>query len=269
MTTADHTPSRACYLRGCDSKGCRQANYRYMSRYRLDRERNGRRRVDASPAAAHVRKLVDAGWSRHQIATVADCAERTIVSLCNGHYPTIRADIAARIITAQPHVSTVDAKSYVDATGTIRRVRALMYIGHPLNAIAATARVHRAPLGKLISHEHHHVTAGYARRIAAAYTAMTKLPGNSVRARNRAQSSGWHGPLAWDDIDDPASKPETGWHSEAKASTRTRTKVYADPQRVAALTAQGQSAADIALQLGCHQRIVVRARGRAREQVAA
>lgn len=268
MITADHIPSRGCYQRGCRRPECENANYRYMSRYRLDRERSGLRRVDSGPAAAHVRELVKADWSCRQIATVADCAERTIVALCSGTYPTIRADIAARIVAAQPRISAVDPKSYVDATGTIRRVRALMAIGHPVKAIAAAADVHRCSVGKLICHEHQHVTASYASRVAAAYTALSKLPGINVRARNRAQSSGWYSPLAWDDnIDDPKSKPDTDGRSKAKASSKP--KVYADPTRVAQLTALGKSASEIAQQLGCHQRTVVRARGRATEAVAA
>lgn len=213
MTTATKTPpkhgERRCYLAGCRLPECRRANYHYMCRYRLDRARNQNRRVDSAPVIEHVRSLVDSGWSRSQIATAATCSERSVISLYHGYYATIRADLAARILAAQPRIDIVKGKSYVDATGTIRRVRALIAIGHPVARIAAAIGVHRTPLGKLITHGAERVTAQLARDVAALYKRGAGQPGNSVRARNRAVTEGWHGPLAWDDIDDPNCQPES------------------------------------------------------------
>ncbi|MFD7185535.1 hypothetical protein ACFV90_36935 [Streptomyces sp. NPDC059904] len=212
MTTAIKTPpkhgERRCYLAGCRLPECRRANYHYMCRYRLDRARNQNRRVDSAPVVEHVRSLVDSGWSRSQIATAATCSERSVISLYHGYYATIRADLAARILAAQPRIDIVKGKSYVDATGTIRRVRALIAIGHPVARIAAAIGVHRTPLGKLITHGSERVTAQLARDVAGLYKRWAGQPGNNVRARNRAVAEGWHGPLAWDAIDDPNCRPD-------------------------------------------------------------
>jgi DNA invertase Pin-like site-specific DNA recombinase len=92
------------------------------------------------------------------------------------------------------------------------------------------------------------------------------LPGTNIRARNYAHKNGWHGPLAWDDIDDPNCKPESE-RNRRKPGARKKSAV--DPARVAELTDLGHSAAEIAFQLGCHVRTVTRARGRVLTEVAA
>lgn len=202
---------RRCYLRGCRRPECRTAHYRYMSRYRLDRARGNQRRVPTGPAAAHVKTLHAAGWSSSQIAAVAGCSERVVICLAAGTYATMRADLAARITAAQPHYTSAKSTTYVNATGSIRRVRALIAIGHPLTAIAQAVGITKTALGRIINYDHERITARNAQAIAALYSKWAAAPGNNVRSRNRAATLGWHGPMAWDadTIDDPNAEPET------------------------------------------------------------
>lgn len=117
------------------------------------------------------------------------------------------------------------------------------------------------------------VLASTARRIADRYrTVQTWNPGehgvssrSQSLARNIAAREGWHGPLAWDAIDDPDCEPETG----GTTNIHRRRKVTVDPQRVARLTLLGKTNEQIAAELGCHERTVSRARKRAEMGVAA
>lgn len=200
---------RRTYLRGCRCTPCSDTNYRYMSRYRLERARGTKRRVPSQPARAYAKTLRAAGWTTGQIATAASCAETEISRIIRGTNNTIRADIAARILAAKPSLETCTPTSFVPATGTVRRIQALMAIGHTLTSIADAADAHRSPLGKVLQGHYPTVTVATALSVARVYTQMSKKAGTSQRARNLAKRSGWHGPLAWDDIDDPNAQPET------------------------------------------------------------
>ncbi|MEU2603222.1 helix-turn-helix domain-containing protein [Streptomyces albus] len=201
--------TRARYLRGCHCDACRAANYRYLTRYRLDRERGTRRRVDAEAPRRHAQTLYDAGWTTNQIAEAAGCAPTAISRILRGAHATIRADIAARIFAARPSLRTVHV-GFVPAIGTIRRIQALMVLGHPLASIAEHAGMHPSPLGHVLNGHRRTVTTTTATKVARAYNKLSRVPGTSVRARNHAANRGWHGPLAWDDnIDDPQAKPDT------------------------------------------------------------
>ncbi|MFB6873712.1 hypothetical protein [Streptomyces sp. NPDC056323] len=205
-TTPQHG-ERRCYLRGCRRPECRTAHYRYMSRYRLDRERGNSRRVASGPTTAHVRNLIAQGWSRSQIADVSGCTEAAVARVARGVHPTVRADLSRRILAAQPTIRTVNERTSVAAIGTIRRVRALIAVGYPLIAIAEASGITKTALGHIVNHENDTLTARHARAVAATYRAWSERPGTSVRSRKRAVANGWPPPAAWDDdtIDDPAA----------------------------------------------------------------
>lgn len=208
--TTDHPASRACYLRGCRLPACSDANYQYMSRYRLDRERGQKRRVDSAPATRHVRTLLNAGWNLRQISDAANCAPRVISCLANGKQTTTRNDIAARILAINPHPVPAPAQ-YLDATGTIRRVRALVAIGYTIRRLSTEIGIWPANLARIARGELAQVTVSTADATKRVYRELSRRPGASSAAQAHAQREGWHGPLAWDDnIDDPAAVPDTG-----------------------------------------------------------
>lgn len=205
---------RRCYLRGCRRPECSNAHYRYMSRYRLDTERGNNRRVPSGPVAAHVRQLIADGWSHGQIAAAARCTSGAISRVSRHRYPTIATDLAARILAARPTVSIVEERTSVSAVGTIRRVQALIAIGHSLLSIAEASGITKTALGHIVNHSHETITARNARSVANVYADWSEQPGTFARSRNRARDLGWPPPAAWDDdtIDDPTALPEwTGY----------------------------------------------------------
>lgn len=251
MTTAtkplpDHGERRR-YLRGCRCSECSNAHYRYMSRYRLDRERGQHRRVDSAPAAAHVRTLLNAGWNQRQIADAAQCAHRVIADLAAKRQATTLPRISTRILAITPHPVPAPAQ-YADATGTIRRVCALIAMGYPINHLAAAIGIWPANLGRIARGELTQVSVPTAKATAAAYRELSRRPGPSQAARNRAKREGWHGPLAWDSdtIDDPSAQPDT----EGEGTDQARKRDSLRPEEIRHLAGFQLSAHSIALQVG-------------------
>lgn len=255
MTTAVHIPSRSCYQHGCPRPECKQADYEYMSRLRLDHHRGQRRRTDATQTRHHIERLLAAGWTKAQIARAAGVAHRTVGAVVGG-VANISKRTALAILSVQIGPAPDDARD-VDATGTVRRLRALVAIGWPIAHLAKRLGMYDTAVGNIARGELAQVRATTAENVAALYRELCRLPGPSQRARIDARKKGWHGPLAWDDIDNPAEEPDT----EGTVLAARRHKAVIDREQVARLTAQGLSAAQIADVIGCHIRSVSRARG--------
>jgi hypothetical protein len=96
----------------------------------------------------------------------------------------------------------------VDASGTIRRVRALAALGWPQPELARMLGCHPRALGQL-GRRSRMVHAATAENVAALYEELSMRPGPSVRARNRAARLGYVPPLGWAEgsIDDPDARP--------------------------------------------------------------
>lgn len=265
MTTA-HTPSRNCYLRGCRQKACIAVSTRYTKRLRLEHQRGQYRMTDATPAHRHVKQLLAAGWTQVQISAASGVPTANIHKLYVGPQAKIANWRAVALLAVEVTPPPADDR-HVDATGSRRRLQALRVLGHRRYDLAA--RLGTTP------DRIKHITSGSMRRIEPAeaaaitrlYRTLSTVPGPSKQTASIARNKGWHGPLAWDDIDNPKSRPLTGGIGKGGASTRP--KVYADTARVARLTAAGLSAKEIADELGCHKRTVVRARGRATDLAVA
>lgn len=233
--------------------------------------------VDAAPARAHIDALRAAGHSIPDIQKQANVSAATLARILydgtNKRADRIRPEVAQRILAVPVRPAPVKATTVIDATGTRRRLQALIFMGWTLTALGPRLGFHPRRLTDLMYSER--VLASTARRIADGYRIVQTLdpvahgvPERSAKqSRNLAAREGWYGPLAWDDIDDPKAKPESGG-SVTSIAPKQR-KVQADPARVARLTAMGWSAGQIAQEIGCHKRSVVRARRRAEMEVAA
>jgi DNA-binding CsgD family transcriptional regulator len=261
--TTDHTPSRSCYQRGCPRPECKQADYQYMSRLRLEHHRGQRRRCDATQTRHHIERLLAAGWTQAQIARAAGLAHRTISGVVAGAV-TVSNRTALAILTVPIGPAPNDHRD-VDATGTIRRVRALVAIGWPIAHLADRFGMYPTALGNIARGELAQVRATTAETVATTYRELCYLPGPSQRVRNEARKKGWHGPLAWDDIDDPNEQPDT----DGVVHLIKRHKAVIDLELVARRTSEGRTAEQIADEIGCHKRSVVRARRRVEMGVAA
>lgn len=183
---------------------------RYCKEWRLDTARNGPRRVPIEPAAERVRHLTSLGYSHQQIAVAAGVSRSLITALANGTSQTTNRDHASRILAADLSTTVPGELAFVDATGTRRRLQALIAIGHPLINIANATGHLSWNLGRITSGHYQVVRPNTAKSIARLYRAWATTPGTCNRSRRRAQQAGWVGPLAWDatDIDNPAAEPE-------------------------------------------------------------
>jgi len=196
-----------------------EGNRRYCKQYRVDRERNGPRRVPAGPAADLVRQLIAEGYSRTQIAAATGCSRSEIDDLANGR-PTVHRDIAARILQTQIRADRLPAQSSIDATGTRRRLQALMVASWPQHHLAARLGTTDATVRNLLQSPQ--VTVAKARAVRALYDELWRAaPADHgidaqarSRARNHALRSGWAPVGAWDDdtIDDPGAQPDWTGH---------------------------------------------------------
>ena len=243
---ASHAPSRACYLRGCRQPACKNADYRYMSALRLDHHRGVRRRTDATQTRHHLERLTAAGWSYAQIARTAGIAHRTVgVATTATSVSTRTARSILSIPIGPPPADTRD----VDATGTIRRVRALVAIGWPLAHLAPRFGLYVTALGRIANAQTDQVRAVTADTIALDYRYLARVPGPSARARRHAAARGWYGPAAWDDraIDDPDALPDVDG-PEAVLSRDELAELRR--QEITHLAGYGAAPEEIAVRLG-------------------
>ncbi|MFK0182010.1 hypothetical protein ACIQVR_39370 [Streptomyces xanthochromogenes] len=175
----------------------------------MEREHGQQRRTAAAPVVEHIRLLLGQGWTGAQIARAAGCPPRTVTNIGAAAYPTVGIEQARKILSVPSGPPPGDSRD-IDATGTRRRIQALVAMGHLICDIAEVAQMHHDPLARIARGEQPAVRKATATRIATAYRHMISIPGTSQRALAKAARHGWHGPLAWDSstIDDPAAEPE-------------------------------------------------------------
>lgn len=258
MTTAAHVPSRNCYLRGCRQKACIEASTRYTKRLRVEHQRGQYRMTSATQARHHIERLMAGGWTQRQIARSSGVEAASIHQIFIGAQEKTAKWRAAAILAVQITPPPTDPH-HVDATGSRRRLQALRVIGHRRYDIAALLGITDDRIKHITNGRTRRVTRYEATAIARLYRRLSVIPGPSQQTATIARNKGWHGPLAWEAIDDPACKPETGHRSRAKKGRRS---AAVDTQRIAELTAVGRTAQQIADELGCHKRTVTRARSR-------
>ncbi|MET8113741.1 hypothetical protein [Streptomyces prasinus] len=249
---------------GCRCTKCTRAQSRGGKARAVARLRGEGPLHPGTPVVEHIKKLHDEyGMSYALIARRASVSDATVTYLVRGITKNPKRDKALRILAVKP--ADFDAEAIRPAIGTVRRIRALYVIGHNPKTIGAAADLDESAVSHLANGRHATVLPATENKIRRAYSKLSTTPGPSEKARQRAAAQKWHGPLSWDDIDDPNCQPE---NAGAKFVAR-RHKALIDPQKVARLTAIGRTAEQIANELGCHKRSVVRARRRAEQQLAA
>ncbi len=124
----------------------------------------------------------------------------------------------ARATRARKQRATPDYPgAHVDATGTRRRIEALLAAGWRNTDIGGRLGVTKATLYNY--REATHVLRRTAARVAAVYDGMQHRRGPSPIAAARAVKAGYVPPIGWDDdtIDDPAAGPWQGIDDEGRA----------------------------------------------------
>jgi hypothetical protein len=92
----------------------------------------------------------------------------------------------------------------VQATGTVRRLQALIFVGHLETTLAEQLGMTQANLTTLVHGHHDRVSPARRDEVESLFRDLWDVaPEGWVHDRNRrlAARNGWLGPLAWDDID--------------------------------------------------------------------
>lgn len=177
--------------------------------------------VDAEPVRQHVEALRAAGLGRRTIARRAGVSEGVIEQLLYGkagrqRSARVRPETAKAILAVRADPAALAGGALVDATGTQRRLQALVALGWSRMQLAARLGMAVQNFRPMMAARQ--VTAGKARDVARLYDELWDKPPvardhrsriSVARARNYAAAQGWVPPLAWDDdtIDDPEARP--------------------------------------------------------------
>jgi hypothetical protein len=194
------------------------------ARYRAKASGEPGRYVDAEPVRQHLLKLYAAGISIHAVAAATGLSYLAVRSFTHHEYGNRRSRrqrcttaTQAKILALTPDNITTGR---IDATGTIRRVQALVAIGFPLERIAPHTALSVTNMSALLQRKT--VLASTASSVAAAYELLrNRKPArhgvdkrNISRATKRAAANRWPTPTYWDkhpgDIDDPDFEPLYG-----------------------------------------------------------
>jgi hypothetical protein len=215
--------TRTAYVKDrCRCPACRAANTAASNAVHRERV-YGRWHPfdDAAAVRGHVLALRAAGIGIDQIAKLAGVSRSHVRDLV---YPTggrpmirrVRPETARRLLAVQPTPDNRAGRSHVDATGTRRRLQALVTVGWSFSWLAAelgrdSSNLKRTATGSV-------VTAATAAQVTALFDRLWDVaPPTATRAqlaaarsaRAHGRSRGWLPPMAWDDIDtDPEPAPE-------------------------------------------------------------
>lgn len=255
------------HRRGCNCPGCHRRVNRYKKRRILAQHRGTWQPLtDAAPHLAILHDHHGAAWTTTQMAAVSGLDYKLVrILLGNDTVITAPTQLRASTVTALRRIVGADRldpavpdSALIDATGSRRRIQALAAIGWPQDALAGrTGRL------KDIAHVER-VTAGTARRIAAAYQELSTRPGPSSSAAIRARNKGWAMPAGFEDldIDDPRTVPH-----DLTSRGRTPEELVEDADFIRDTT--GADWSDVAERLGVHVNVLHTYRTRARERAAA
>lgn len=283
MTDRAHG-TRVKYVRDkCRCDDCKAANRTAENdRYRQQAYGRWQPYVDARPARAHVRLLQIAGIPHKKVAVLAGVGRGTVERLLygvpsEGRAPSsgIRPESAAKLLAVPVPTGMVRGSVLVDATGTRRRIQALVCAGWSVAQLASRAGRERSNFWVSVSSDRVELETREIVRVL--YNELWRtdpqacgVPAHVVtRARNHARRNGWAPAGAWDDdtIDDTNALPDLGEGPDlvdpvAVARFIEGTDVDLNRlERLAAalaMTDAGQSARAIAARLNVTPRTIIR-----------
>ncbi|MFF3443590.1 hypothetical protein [Streptosporangium sp. NPDC002721] len=222
MTERDHGYARY-KLDGCRCYPCAAA----VSDYNLNRNRGlaygtWKPWVPAEPVRQHIRTLQAYGAGLRRIAEAANVDRKRLQGVLSGRpergtppSEKIRPALAAAVLAVEPSLDLLGGKTVIDASGTRRRLQALVACGWSQAKLAERIGWTPSNFSTLISGDR--VTVASARLVRSLYDELwDQAPpeenrydkASAARARNHAAAQGWLPPQAWDDdlLDVPDSE---------------------------------------------------------------
>ncbi|UJV42028.1 hypothetical protein [Streptomyces sp. AMCC400023] len=173
---------------------------------------------DAAPVRAHLRTLLNSGLTRQRIADLAGVPPQSITDLIHGRRRGLRhrtsPEFAAKLLAVDPATAS---PARVDATGSHRRIRALVAAGWPLLHIGRQLSLNPQRPEQILRQDRVYATTrdivldGYP-RLARQRPERRGVPRDKARwSRERARANRWPDPAYWaermDVIDDPDFEP--------------------------------------------------------------
>lgn len=255
----DALPEHGTYSRyvrwACRCTLCKDAGRTYRRRLGYDRVNGSQRRIDGTQTRAHIERFLAGGWTQRQIAAAAGLNSATISDVLSGRYATVHRDTAAAILNVTLDQAPPYQRRVIDALGTRRRLQALMVLGHSMADVARRAGVGASSLQQTVDGRWNCIRVDSARKVARVYRQLSMVSAPPTlwaeKSRNHAMTLGWHGPMAWDDIDDPQCVPDPD------APTAP---MHVQVDQVRELASRGLDDAAIGRRLGLSPRTVLRAR---------
>jgi DNA-binding CsgD family transcriptional regulator len=201
----------------------------------------------------------------------------TATAYINGGCRCADAKELARLYRKRLRYGLPTGRGFRDATGTRRRIQALVALGWTQNQLGQRLGASRSVVSQLArGRTYPQVEHATAERVTLLYEHLSGTPGPSEQARARARRAGYAPPCAWDEhtIDDPAAGPdygptqcppgyvdhigvERGRLGDLPAAGLRRDERAA---AITVLTSGGHSARAIAARLGISERSITRTR---------
>lgn len=230
--------TKECYRTcKCRKQECKDANAAAVRDLRRKKAygTSSAHQVDAAPVREHLEKLMGMGWGTRAITRETGVANSVINALVYGKNgntsKTVREATASKLLAFNPPFAREKRQgtstAHVDATGSQRRLQALVALGFSLNWLAEYAGYGRSYFKVVLAQDRigidrvRAVTEVYERLWDKKPLPETPQQKNSVtKAKDHARKNGWPPPMAWDDdkIDDPKHRPAPALIALARAA---------------------------------------------------
>lgn len=184
----------------------REVARRYARRWRAEKAKGVVHSIPIEPVAQHVDMLMMAGGTTTSIGEAAGVCGSIIGELARRQRQRIQVVTARKILAVQVS-DLLEHGPLVSSVGAIRRVRALLAIGHTHAEINSRlpSTASRQYTMNLLSKRWPRIARGMHDAICRVYDDLSMTPGRSQVTRKRAKREGYRPPLWWDeaDLDDP------------------------------------------------------------------
>lgn len=236
--------------------------------------------IDAEPAVNHIGHLRSLGFSVRAIASARGVKPGTAQVVYDRKHPTMRGNVLRKWVALTPQMvfAHADDLAQVPSYAATRRYRALQCMGWRQTDIESAAikyggqRAHPNMLDGI-----GRIAAGRHRAMKAAYEVLAMSAGPSRKTEGTARRKGYAPPMAWDDIENLDSTPETGGEGDyidMVAVMRTvagnnAARLMSAERKVAVriLTDMGIGSEKIAINCHVEQRTVLRDRSELKSNV--
>ncbi|MEU7149157.1 hypothetical protein AB0B15_14145 [Streptomyces sp. NPDC045456] len=217
--------------------------------------------TDAEPVRVHICRLQSCGMGLRTIAAAAGVDRKRLQGVITGRpergtgpQAKVRPALAAAVLAVEPTLNNLAASTVIDATGTHRRLRALVAAGWPQHHLAVRLGMTDTNFSAMLRGDR--VVVRTARAVRGLYDELWRADPRQhgvdaqaySRARSHALRLGWAPVGAWDDdtIDNPAAVPDTGAPQQLSRNERAAVR----RKEIGHLHALGVSDHEIAQRLG-------------------